>query len=55
MVALTYDDGPGGKKVKKRYLIVSKAAIRWLLFFYTGNRVDNAPDKIDRARVWDVK
>ncbi len=49
MVALTYDDGPGGKS-EEEILNCLESSNTVATFFYTGNRVDNAPDKIDRAR-----
>jgi peptidoglycan/xylan/chitin deacetylase (PgdA/CDA1 family) len=48
MVALTYDDGPGGDS-EKRILDCLEKNDAVATFFYTGNRVEKNADKVKRA------
>lgn len=48
MVAITYDDGPGGKS-EDRILKCLKKNGAVATFFYLGNRVDYAPENIKMA------
>ena len=48
MVALTYDDGPGGSSETKILDCLEKhGAVA--TFFYVGSRVSSDPEKISRA------
>lgn len=49
MVALTYDDGPGGKS-EEEILDCLENRGATATFFYTGNRVGSDKGKIERAR-----